>query len=822
MLYFFLDPPGYGIADAKAVEARTLGIEPDAEEIQTTRINTAIADLSGQGGGTLRFTPGRYRTGTIEMQDGVYLHLDEGAVLEASLDLADFPPDPPGTEFLDLPRSLRPGAKSRFILFDHVRDAGIRGRGVIDGRGSELRRLYTKPRPFMNLVRMVGCSNILIEGVTLKDSEFWSTHILLCEDVHFDGIKIFNEIPPAGWDAKNPASTWNNADGINPDSSQRVTVTNSFFHTGDDCFPVKNTSSYRGELRDVSDISVRSSMMVSPVTAMKIGTETLGSRIERVLFEDIEVVTTSRVFGADLTDGAVADDITLRDIRVFRCNRPFDLWILNRADVEAQEHFSNLRNVKFEHVHIRRAAIDPSGFECHIQGRDAEHMVENVLLRDVRIAGNPILSAEDYPIRMNEFVNDIRFEAASQAVMLCFGDSITANGRWLPSTAASSGWTLVNAGRAGRKTSDIPAEFPTALAGHPRATGVLILLGVNDLPARDSRPDDEKVASCLANIEAAIDMALNRFHPGAIVVAAPPGIDAEGLDSVNRDKGYGAVPPLLTKLEAGLEALARDKGVQFVSLQDTLRPGQFSDGLHPNAEGDAAIAEALAGALPKPKPEFQAGSLPAIYVVGDSISIDYHDALVDEFRGTYHYSRKGGLELARSDLDHPQGANGGDSAAVLDHIRDVLKTRDDLPGTLLINCGLHDMKVAPATGKHQIRLDAYRRNLEEISTLVHASGRRLIWITTTPVDEERHNARSKAFHRYEKDLAAYNAAAVETMTAHGVPIIDLHGFTAGIDGEIFRDHVHFRPDVSLRQASFLRASLDTLEWPAPPLAIARD
>jgi len=339
------------------------------------------------------------------------------------------------------------------------------------------------------------------------------------------------------------------------------------------------------------------------------------------------------------------------------------------------------------------------------------------------------------------------------------------------------------------------------------------MLGVNDLPARDPRPDDKKVASCLANIQKALDLALEHFHPGAIILVAPPGIDAEGLDSVNRKKGYASVPPMLKQLEAGLEQLAGANGVQFVSLQNTLRPGQYVDGLHPNAEGDAAIAKALGEALPKPNPAILAGPLPAFYVIGDSISIDYHDALESECRGKYRYSRKGGLELARSDLDHPQGANGGDSLAVLAHLREALQKPGALPDTILINCGLHDIKVDPATSKNQVSLDDYRRNLTEIAGLLKNSGKRLVWITTTPVDEKRHNARSKAFHRYERDLDTYNAAAGDVMAAQGVPVIDLYEFTTKIEGQIFRDHVHFLPEVSRCQAGFLRPEIDKL----PPM-----
>lgn len=395
---------------------------------------------------------------------------------------------------------------------------------------------------------------------------------------------------------------------------------------------------------------------------------------------------------------------------------------------------------------------------------------------------------------------------ATPPALICFGDSITANGTWVASPEAAGPWRLINEGRAGRKTSDIAAEFPPALAAHPEATGVLVFLGVNDLPARDPRPADEKIASCLTNLQLALDLALERFPRDAIFLGAPPNIDADNLNSVNRAKGYDITPPLLARLASGIEQLARTNRVNFFSLHETLRPGQFSDGLHPNAEGDAAIAAVVGHAL----------SLPAFYVVGDSISIDYHEALELECLGHYRYSRKGGIELARTDLDHPQGANGGDSAAVLEHLREALKNPASLPDTLVVNCGLHDIKTPPATGIRQISLDAYRANLAAIADLVHAAGKRLVWVTTTPLDEQRHNARSLHFHRFERDLTDSNAAAREVMTARGVPAIDLHAYTASLDGPLYRDHVHFLPEVSVRQANFLRTSLDSLPWPPAP------
>lgn len=202
--------------------------------------------------------------------------------------------------------------------------------------------------------------------------------------------------------------------------------------------------------------------------------------------------------------------------------------------------------------------------------------------------------------------------------------------------------------------------------------------------------------------------------------------------------------------------------------------------------------------------------LPSLYLVGDSISIDYHETLAALCEGHYTYWRKGGLEQARGDLDTAQGANGGDSARVLAHLREIFAAQPDVADTFLVNCGLHDIKTNPQTRERQVTLPAYRRHLDSIVSLVTGAGKRLIWITTTPVDEVQHQRHSQSFHRYEGDLAAYNAVAREIMDKHGIAIIDLHAFTSGLGGDIYRDHVHFKPEISARQAAFIRESLDEL------------
>ncbi len=197
---------------------------------------------------------------------------------------------------------------------------------------------------------------------------------------------------------------------------------------------------------------------------------------------------------------------------------------------------------------------------------------------------------------------------------------------------------------------------------------------------------------------------------------------------------------------------------------------------------------------------------PSVFVIGDSISIGYHETLHDLSEGHYAYSRKGGLEEAGRDLDDPRGANGGDSARVLAYLREELEGEDLAAEVILVNAGLHDIRKNPESGERQVPLPAYRENLEAIERIVREAGRKLVWITTTPVDEKRHQRHSNSFHRYEADHAAYAAAAREIMASRGVPMINLHAFTVKLwqdGGDPFRDHVHFHPDVSAQQGRFI-------------------
>jgi lysophospholipase L1-like esterase len=191
--------------------------------------------------------------------------------------------------------------------------------------------------------------------------------------------------------------------------------------------------------------------------------------------------------------------------------------------------------------------------------------------------------------------------------VLCIGDSITeADPGWVKLVGEHAAIDTINCGKGGRQTAAAAETFAAAVADGARFDRVIFCLGVNDLPARNPAPPDKKVASCVANMEQAIDTALAKVPPQDVILVAPCNVNAEimrkplGTDprmasrcERNVKKGYDICPPILQELERAYRELAARKQVRFISLLGVVSPENLPDGLHPNEAGHREIAAAM-------------------------------------------------------------------------------------------------------------------------------------------------------------------------------------------------------------------------------------
>lgn len=253
-----LGPANPAAALEETLSIVDVGAVADGQTLNTHAIQSAIDRLAAMGasprGRRVVLVPkGVFVTGALWLKQGVELRLEEGAVLRGSHDLDDYPKGMTRIEGHSEP--WRPA------LLNATGLTGVRvtGPGTLDGAGKPFWAAFWKRRAENpkctnleverpRLVFLDGCRDVLVRGVTLKDSGFWNLHLYRCQDVVVDGVTITapHGDPPKITDQQTP---WDeisvgrapSSDGIDVDSCQRVTIRGATISVGDDCIALKGS-----------------------------------------------------------------------------------------------------------------------------------------------------------------------------------------------------------------------------------------------------------------------------------------------------------------------------------------------------------------------------------------------------------------------------------------------------------------------------------------------------------------------------------------------------------------------------------------------------
>ncbi|MFA6563343.1 MAG: SGNH/GDSL hydrolase family protein [Verrucomicrobiia bacterium] len=178
--------------------------------------------------------------------------------------------------------------------------------------------------------------------------------------------------------------------------------------------------------------------------------------------------------------------------------------------------------------------------------------------------------------------------------------------------------------------------------------------------------------------------------------------------------------------------------------------------------------------------------LPRVLLIGDSISIGYTVPVRELLNG-------------KANL-HRIPVNGGPTITGLKELSKWLGSgKWDV---IHFNWGLHDLKFMD-TGKQQVPLADYEKNLRELVKQLKATGAKLIWCATTPVPDAEMKPPRK-----NPDVIAYNAAAKKIMIENGIAIDDLYAFALPQLSAIQRPaNVHFSEEGSKVLAKQVAASV---------------
>jgi acyl-CoA thioesterase-1 len=191
--------------------------------------------------------------------------------------------------------------------------------------------------------------------------------------------------------------------------------------------------------------------------------------------------------------------------------------------------------------------------------------------------------------------------AAPTRLVLVFGDSITA-GNMLPADESSQLWLnlveqrsggrlhLINEGKGGRPTNSV-AEFKAALGRHPQVDVLVIALGMND--SRDIGPGC--VPKAVSHLQAMLNLAKTAYGKIPVLLVGPSNIRKDALGPSRNIADQRTAK--LTELNAAFATLAASNQAAFVSLYGVVPESSLTkDGVHPDAKGNAAIADVM---LPK-------------------------------------------------------------------------------------------------------------------------------------------------------------------------------------------------------------------------------
>jgi polygalacturonase len=274
-----------------------------------------------------------------------------------------------------------PARKALVVAAD--KDVPVKDRQF--GEGSRLRPQFIQP---------YRCTNVLIEGVTIRNSPMWEINPVLSSNVTVRNVKISSHGP--------------NNDGCNPESSSDVLIENCEFDTGDDCIAIKSGRNRDGRRVGVPSqrIIVRNCVMKDGHGGVTIGSETSGDvrdvHVENCKMDSPELLVALRIKTNSYRGGKI-ENIYMRNCPVGQVAGAVLDVDLFYEEGEGGEFTPLVKNIVMENITCNKSkyAVSLKGYKsapildislsrCTFDHVEKENLIQNVTglhVSDVTING---------------------------------------------------------------------------------------------------------------------------------------------------------------------------------------------------------------------------------------------------------------------------------------------------------------------------------------------------------------------------------------------------------------------------------------------------
>ncbi len=352
-------------------------VKPNTDDIITNDFQSLIDTIYNEGGGLLIVDKGLYKTGAIFLRNNVSLYVGIDGYILGSDDISDYPVMETrieGETCMYYPALINAFNTSGISIFGH---GTINGNGLKSWKAFWQRRKWNpkclnKDEQRPRLIYISDSDNVTIDGLTLEDSHFWTTHIYRCNHITYSNLTIRSPYHPV----KAPST-----DAIDIDYCSDVLIRKCYFSVNDDAIALKGG---KGPYAD-SDIN--------------------NGPNERIIIEDCK-------FGfchSCLTCGSESifnNDVIFRNCEVLNAKNV--LWLKMRPDTP-----QIYKNIYIENIYGRAnnfLFVKPWTQFFDLKGRNdmPRQLAENISFKDIWLKVNcafNVSKSEQYNLKKFKFEN---------------------------------------------------------------------------------------------------------------------------------------------------------------------------------------------------------------------------------------------------------------------------------------------------------------------------------------------------------------------------------------------------------------------------------